>query len=92
MSYIYKEKSWWENFYDYFRREETVENRTAAVHAYLPKWKGFLASGAGHEMNATEAFVELRKVADGLTNTWIKEGGLTPEKMHPAYFNINTVK
>lgn len=82
----------WEKICNYFRREETVENRTAAVHAYLPKWKGFLANGAGHEMNATEALVELRKVADGLTNTWIKESDFTPEKMRPAYFNINTVK
>ena len=60
--------------------------------AYLPKWKGFIVGGVEHEMQATEAFVELKKVVDGLTNTWIKERGFPPEERRPEYFNINEVK
>ena len=68
-----------------------MENRTAAVLAYLPRWKGFLVGGAVEEMDATKALVELDRVVDGLTNSWVKESCLVPEKRQPAYFNINTV-
>lgn len=89
--YIYGERRWWERIYDHFRTEETVENRTAAVLAYLPRWKGFFVGGAVEEMDATKALVELDRVVDGLTNSWVSESCLVPEKRQPAYFNINTV-
>lgn len=68
-----------------------VENRTAAVLAYLPKWKGFLVGEAVEEMDATKALMELSKVVDGLTNSWVKESYLSAEKKRPAFFNIKTV-
>ena len=89
--YIYGERRWWERFYDYFRSEETLENRSAAVLAYLPKWKGFLVGEALEEMDATKALAELDRVVDGLTYSWVMEGGLFLEKRQPAYFKINTV-
>ena len=92
MCYINGERRWWERVYDYFRSDETVGNRAAAVLAYLPKWKGFLVGGAGQEIKATEVFVELQKVVDGLTNSWVKESDLQPEKKQPAYFDIKKVK
>ncbi|XP_022806308.1 E3 ubiquitin-protein ligase rnf213-alpha-like [Stylophora pistillata] len=88
--YINGERSWWERVYDCIRNE-TVGNRTAAVLTYLPKWKGFLVGGAGQEMKATEVFVELQKVVDGLTNSWVKESDSPPEKKQPANFDIKKV-
>ena len=89
--YIYGERHWWEQLYDYFRSHETVENRTAAVLAYLPKWKGFLVGEAVEEMDATKAIVELDKVVDGLTNSWVKKSGCSAEMKKPVSFNIKTV-
>ena len=68
-----------------------MENRTAALLAYLPKWKGFLVSEAVEEMDATKALVELNKVVDGLTSSWVKESEFWAEKKQPAFFNIKTV-
>ena len=68
-----------------------MENRSAAVLAYLPKWKGFLVGEALEEMDATKALAELDRVVDGLTYSWVMEGGLFLEKRQPAYFKINTV-
>ena len=89
--YIYGERRWWERIYDFFRRLETVENRTAAVLAYLPKWKGFLVGEAVEEMDATKAILELDIVVDGLTNSWVMEGNRLAEKKQAAFFNIKTV-
>lgn len=71
-----------------------MENRTTALLAYLPKWKGFLLSGAEtkEEMKATEALVELDKVVNCLNNVWVKESDLRAEKKKPSSFNIQTVK
>ena len=68
-----------------------MENRSAAVLAYLPKWKGFLVGEALEEMDATKALAELDRVVDGLTNSWVMEAGVFLEKRQPAYFKINTV-
>ena len=68
-----------------------MENRTAALLAYLPKWKGFLVSEAVEEMDATKAFAELNKVVDGLTSSWVKESEFRAEKKQPAFFNIKMV-
>lgn len=89
--YIYGERHWWEQLYDYFRSHETVENRTAAVLAYLPKWKGFLVREALEEMGATKALVEFQNVFDGLTKPWVKEDDFGVEKKQPEFFNIKKV-
>ena len=69
---------------DYFRSEETVENRTIALLAYLPNWKGFLVDGAGEEMIATDALLALDKVVHSMTNVWVKQRGYRPEEKAPA--------
>lgn len=92
VAYIYGEKRWYERVYDYFRGGETAENRTTALLAYLPKWKGFLVNGGGDEMKATEAVVELNKVVNRLNIVWVKESDFPPEKKRPSDFNIHTVK
>ena len=68
-----------------------MENRTAAVLTYLPKWKGFFVKEAIEEMDATKALVQLNKVVDGLTSSWVKESEFWAEKKQPALFNIKTV-
>ena len=92
MTYIYGEKSWWESLKDFFRSKETEENRTTALLAYLPKWKGFLVDGAGEEMKATDALVALDEVVNSMTNVWVKHCGRRPEKKKPSNFDISTVK
>jgi len=91
VAYIQGDKSLLGKFYDYFRREETVENRTTALLTYLPKWKGFLVNEPGEDITATTAIVELDKVVSCLTNVWVKESDLRPENRKPADFNIQTV-
>ncbi|KAJ7339374.1 hypothetical protein OS493_005768 [Desmophyllum pertusum] len=84
VTYIYGERRWLERVCDYFRSEETVENRTTALLAYLPKWKGFLVDGAGEEMTATDALLALDKVVHSMTNVWVKQRGYRPEEKAPA--------
>ena len=89
VSYIYSEKGLWDTFKGWFRSEETVENRTTALLAYLPKWKGFLVGEAGEDMKATDAIVELDEVVNCMTNVSIKI--YRHEKRKPPDFNIHTV-
>jgi len=91
VAYIHGDKRWWSRVYDYFRREATVENRTTALLTNLPKWKGFLVNEPGEDMTATEAIVELDKIVSCITNVWVKESDLPPEKKKPTDFNIETV-
>ena len=69
-----------------------MENRTSALLAHLPKWKGFLVNGREDGMKATEALVELDKVVNCLNNVWVKESDFQPQKKKPSNFNIDKVK
>ncbi|XP_022796391.1 E3 ubiquitin-protein ligase rnf213-alpha-like isoform X1 [Stylophora pistillata] len=91
VSYIYTEKGWWDTFKGWFRSEQTAQNRTTALLAYLPKWRGFVVSGCEKEMKATEAIVELDKVVNCLTNVWIQFSRCKPESRKPPDFNIDKV-
>ena len=57
----------------------------------MPKWTGFLADEAGEEMTATDAIVELDKVVSCMTNVWVRERRMTPQKRKPPDFNIKKV-
>lgn len=67
-----------------------MENRTTALLAYLPKWKGFVVGETGEDMKATDAIVELDKVVNCMTNVSI-EIYSSPAKRKPPDFNIHTV-
>ena len=68
-----------------------MENRTTALLAFLPKWKGFIVGDAREEMKATDAIVELDKVVNCMTNVWVKFSHPKPEKRKPPNFNVHTV-
>lgn len=60
----------------------------------MPKWKGFLVGvdNVGEEMTATDALVELDKVASCMTNVWVTESDFhRPVCKKPPEFNIKTV-
>lgn len=82
----------WETFKGWFRSDETVANRTTALLAYIPNWKGFHVGDTGKEMEATEAIVKLDKVVDCMTNVWIKHSYSNPGKERPSDFKALTVK
>ena len=91
VSYIYTEKGWWDSFKEMFRSEQTAQNRTTALLAYLPKWRGFVVGRCEEKMKATEAIVKLDKVVDCLTNVWIQFSSGKPERRKPPDFNIDKV-
>ena len=91
VSYIYTENDWWNSFKGWFWSEQTAKNRTAALLAYLPKWKGFIVGKCEVKMKATEAIVELDKVVNCLTNVWIQFSRRKPERRKPPDFNIDKV-
>ncbi|XP_022800357.1 E3 ubiquitin-protein ligase rnf213-alpha-like [Stylophora pistillata] len=91
VSYISSDKGWWDTVKGWFRSDETVANRTTALLAYIPNWKGFHVGNAGEEMKATEAIVKLDKVVDCMTNVWVKHSYSVPEKKRPTDFKAHTV-
>ena len=59
---------------------------------HLPEWKGFLLNEPKDKMKATEALVELDRVAGCLfTNVMVEEKPFDPEKKTPANMKIETV-
>ena len=91
VSYIITEKGWWDSFKGLFRPEQTAQNRTTALLAFLPKWRGFVVGECEEKMKATEAIVELDKVVDCLTNVGIQFPRRQPERRKPPDFNIDKV-
>ena len=92
MAYIYGDQRWWERAYSYFRSDESLENRTRALVAFLPRWKGFLVNEPGVRMTATGAIVELDNVVNCFTNVWVMEGDRHIRNMKPYGFDVKLVR
>ena len=92
VSYIYEE-SLWEKFKGFFRSDdEAAYYRATALHAFLPKWKGFVVDNTGQEMNATSAIWEADHVVHCMTNIFIKSSHPRAQRRKPPSFNVHEVE